>query len=116
MLEIQSHENIFAKGCTLIGQENFLKLYRTFGENINYVKVDLSNYATKANLKNGTGFVTSKLSAKSELASLKAKIDKLKAAKSDKSDLEKKTNDRDKKIPDASGLVQKQIIMLKVVK
>ena len=88
-----------------------LKLYRTFGENIN-VKVDLSNYATKANKKNGTGFVTSKLATKSELASLKAKIYKLKA----KSDLEKKTNDGNKKIPETSGLVQKQIIMLMVVK
>ena len=30
----------------------------------------------------------------------------------DKSDLEKKINDEDKKIPDTSGLVKKQIIML----
>ena len=80
------------------------------------MKVDLSNYATKANLKNGIGFVTSKLATKSELASLKAKIYKLKAVKSDKSDLEKKTNDGNKKIPETSGLVQKKIIMLMVVK
>ena len=31
----------------------FLKPFRSFGENIN-LKVDLSNYATKTNLKNVT--------------------------------------------------------------
>ena len=41
---------------------------------------------------------------------LKTKYDR------DKSNLEKKINDADKKIPDASGLVKKQIIMLKLLK
>ena len=40
----------------------FPKPYRYFGRNIN-VKVDLSNYATKADLKNATGIDTSKLAA-----------------------------------------------------
>ena len=37
----------------------------------------MPNYATKADLKNGPGTETSKLAAKSNLASLKAEIDKL---------------------------------------
>ena len=52
----------------------FPKPYDPFGGDIN-VKVDLSNYATKADLKNATGIDTSKLAAKSHLASLKAEID-----------------------------------------
>ena len=41
----------------------FLKQFRSFGENIN-VKVDLSNYATKADLKNITYADTSGFSLK----------------------------------------------------
>ena len=52
----------------------FPKPYEPFGEDIN-VKVDLSNYSTKADLKNATGSDTSKLALKSNLASLKAEID-----------------------------------------
>ena len=37
----------------------------------------MSNYVTKADLKNATGFDTCKLDAKSDLVSLKAKVDKL---------------------------------------
>ena len=117
----------------------------------------MSNYATKADLKGATGVYKSK--SKSDLASLKAEVDKTNTDKlksvpvdlsklsnvvnnevvkntvydklvakvnaidtsgfvlktkynTDKSDLEKK-NDADKKIPDASRLVKKQIIMLK---
>ena len=54
----------------------FPKPYEPFGGDIN-VKVDLSNYATKADLKDATGINTSKLAVKSDLASLKAEIDKL---------------------------------------
>ena len=43
----------------------FLKPYKSFGGNIN-VKVDLSNYATKAELKNATRVDTSTLAAKSK--------------------------------------------------
>ena len=46
----------------------FPKLYKPFGGDIS-VKVDLSNYETKADLKNATGTDTSKLTAKSDLAS-----------------------------------------------
>ena len=41
------------------------------------VKVDLSNYATKADLKDATGFDTSYFALKANLASLKTEIDKL---------------------------------------
>ena len=58
----------------------FPKPYEPFGGDIN-VKVDLSNYATKADLKNATGIDTSKLAAKSDLASLKVEVDKIDADK-----------------------------------
>ena len=54
----------------------FPKPYKAFGGNIN-AKNDLSNYATKVDVKNATGIDTSKLAAKSDLASLKAEIDNL---------------------------------------
>ena len=54
----------------------FPKPYETFGGDIN-VKVNLSNYARKANLENSTGVDTSKLAAKSDLASLKAEVSKI---------------------------------------
>ena len=131
----------------------FPKSYELFGGDIN-VKVDLSNYATKADLENATGIDTSKLAAKSDLVSLKAEVDKIDVGKlksvhvdlsklstvvknevvkktvfdklvakvnnidasgfvlkikyaADKSDLEKKISDTDKKIPDTSGFVKK---------
>ena len=54
----------------------FLNHIKPFGGAIN-VKVDLSNYATKVDLKKATGVDTSKLAAKSVLIGLKidAKID-----------------------------------------
>ena len=52
-------------------RQYFPKPYEPFGGEIN-VKVDLSNYATKADLKNETGIDTSKLAAKSDLVSLNA--------------------------------------------
>ena len=54
----------------------FPKLFRSFGENIN-VKVDLSNYATKTNLKDVTRIDTSSFGLKTNLASLKTEADKL---------------------------------------
>ena len=54
----------------------FPKPYKTFRGNIN-VKVDLSNYATKLDLKNATVIDTSKLALKSKVASLKAEIDQI---------------------------------------
>ena len=54
----------------------FSKLFRNFGRNIN-VKVDLSNYTTKTDLKNVTHIDTSSFVLKTNLASLKTEIDKL---------------------------------------
>ena len=52
----------------------FPKLYRSFGANIN-VKVDLSNYATKADIKNILHVDTSSFAVKTNLASLKTEVD-----------------------------------------
>ena len=46
------------------------------GGDIN-VKVVLSNFETKADLRKNTGINTSNLAAKSDFASIKAKIDKI---------------------------------------
>ena len=54
----------------------FLKPFRTFGGNIN-VKVDLSNYATKTDLKNVTHVDTSSFALKTNLARLKTEVGKL---------------------------------------
>ena len=56
--------------------QHFPKPYEPFGGEIS-VKVDLSNYPTKAYLKNETEVDTSKLAAKSDLASLKVEVQKL---------------------------------------
>ena len=49
---------------------------KSFGRNIS-VKVDLSNYATKADIKNITHIDTSNFALKTSLANLKTEIDKL---------------------------------------
>ena len=54
----------------------FPKPFRWFGCNIN-VKVDLSNYATKTDLKNVTHVDTSSFALKSNLASLKTEFNNL---------------------------------------
>ena len=54
----------------------FPKPFRSFGGNIN-VKVDLSNYATKTDLKNIMHIDTSSFALKTNLASLKIEVDKL---------------------------------------
>ena len=54
----------------------FPKPFRSFGGNIN-VKVDLSNYATKTDLKNVTHVDTSSFALKTNLANLKTEVDKL---------------------------------------
>ena len=54
----------------------FPKPYEPFGGDIN-VKVDLSNYATKTDIKNISHIDTSSFALKSNLASLKTEIDKL---------------------------------------
>ena len=54
----------------------FPKLYEPFGGDIN-VKVDLSNYATKADIKNISHVDTSSFALQTNLASLKTEVDKL---------------------------------------
>ena len=54
----------------------FPKPYEPFGGDIN-VKVDLSNYATKTDIKNISHVDTSSFALKSNLASLKTEVDKL---------------------------------------
>ena len=57
------------------------ELYEPFGGDIN-VKVDPSNYATKAAIKNISHVDTSSFALKANLANLKTKIDKLDINKS----------------------------------
>ena len=54
----------------------FPKLFRSFGGNIN-VKVRLSNYVTKTDLKNVTHIDTSNFAMKTNLVSLKTEFDEL---------------------------------------
>ena len=54
----------------------FPKPYEPFGGDIN-VKVDLSNYATKADIKNISHVDTSSFALKTNLANLKSEVDKL---------------------------------------
>ena len=54
----------------------FPKPYEPFGGDIN-VKVDLSNYETKADIKNISHVDTSSFSLKTNLGSLKTEVDKL---------------------------------------
>ena len=54
----------------------FPKPYEPFGESIN-VKLDLSNFSTKTDLKKGTGIDTFKLVLKSNLSKLKVELDKI---------------------------------------
>ena len=56
------------------------KPLRNFEGNIK-VKVDLSNYATKSDLKNVTHVDTSNFALKTNLANLKTEVDKLDADK-----------------------------------
>ena len=54
----------------------FSKPYEPFGGDIN-VKVDLSNYATKTDIKNISHVDTSSFALKTNLANLKTEVDKL---------------------------------------
>ena len=54
----------------------FPKPFRSFGGNIN-VKIYLSNYATKTDLKNVTHVDTSSFALKTNLVNLKTEVDKL---------------------------------------
>ena len=106
----------------------FSKPYEPFGRDIN-VMVDLSNYATKADITNITHIGTSGFALKTNLANLKAEIDNLDIDKlapvpvdlsklSDvvKNDVIKKTaynakiSEIEGKIPDISNLATKMAI------
>ena len=58
----------------------FRRRYEPFDRDIN-VKVDLSNYATKTDLKNVSHVDVSSFALKSNLASLKTEVDKIDAGK-----------------------------------
>ena len=55
---------------------SFPKLYKPFSKNIN-VKVDLSSYATKADIKNISDVDTSSFALKTNLANLQSEVDEL---------------------------------------
>ena len=57
-------------------RQYFPKQYEPFGVDMN-VKVDLSNYATKADIKNISHVHTSSFALKTNLANLKTEVDKL---------------------------------------
>ena len=80
----------------------FLKPYNIFRWDTN-VKVYLFNYATKFDLKNATGVDTSELVAKSHLASLKAKVDKIDVGKL-------------KPVPDDLSKLRRNVVHNEVVK
>ena len=54
-------------------RQYFHKQYKSFDENVNVE----ANYATKTISKNGTGIDTSNFALKSNLANLKAEVDKI---------------------------------------
>ena len=56
--------------------QHFPKPYEPFGRDIN-VKVDLSNYATKTDLKNISHVYVNSFALKSNLAGLETEVDKL---------------------------------------
>ena len=72
----------------------FPKSYEPFGGDFN-VKVDLSNYATKVDLKNATGVDTSSLDKKPDLASLKSNVDQLNTIPDDLRNLKSEINKLD---------------------
>ena len=69
----------------------FPKPYEAFSGDIN-VKVDLSNYATKADIKNILHVDTSSFALKTNLAYLKTEVDKLDIDKLVPADLSKLSN------------------------
>ena len=72
----------------------FPKPYEPFGGAIN-VKVDLSNYATKDDIKNITHIDTSSFALKTNLAYLKTEVDKLRSLPNNLSNLKTKVDKLD---------------------
>ena len=56
--------------------EYFPKSFKRFERNVN-VKVDLSNYATKTDIKNISHVDTSRFALKTNLGNVKTEVDKL---------------------------------------
>ena len=56
--------------------QHFSQPYKRFGGNVK-IELDLSNYATKADLKGAIIIDTSTLATKTDLASLKTKVDNM---------------------------------------
>ena len=63
-------------------KKHFLKP-KTLGRNVK-VHLDLSNYATKSNLKNATGIDTSDFAKTVDLVTLESNVDKLDISKFEK--------------------------------
>ena len=64
-------------GCNYLKMSQFFpKLYKPFGRGIK-VKLDVSNYATKTDIKNISHVDTLSFALKTNLASLKTEVDKL---------------------------------------
>ena len=68
------------EGLTKNNCKKQIKQTKTFGGKVK-VELDLSNYATKADLKNATGVDTSKFVKQVDLVSLKSNVDKLDTGK-----------------------------------
>ena len=112
--------------------KHFPKPYEPFGGDIN-IKVDLSNYATKADIKDITHVDTPRSVLKTNLASIKTKVDKLDIDKLvpvpldlrkltnivknevvTKTEYNAKIKNIEDKIPDISNLTTKNIINTKI--
>ena len=72
----------------------FPKTYKPFGRD-NNIKVDLSNYATKTDIKNISDIDTSRFALKSNLANVKNEVDKLKGLPTSSSNLKSKVDKLD---------------------
>ena len=72
----------------------FPKPYKPFGGDIN-VKVDLSHYATKADVKNITYVDTSSFALKTNLGNIKTEVDKLGSLPNNLSNLKAKVDKLD---------------------
>ena len=66
----------FIKKTSYKMSQYFPKPFKPFGGDIN-ITVDLSNYATKDDIKNVTHVDTSSFSLQTNLANLKSEVDKL---------------------------------------
>ena len=78
------------------------------------VKLDLSNYATKADIKNVTCADTSIFPKNVDLVSLKSEVDKLDTDKLEKDVYNAKIKDIEDKIPDTTNLANNTALNAKI--